>query len=140
MDELLKNESAFAPPKETSAEKWRMLLMYCFFVVVGVSALLSSDSRLSFWWCLFIAGGTLFSFVVAVITGISLKRKWSIDQADKATERVFTWIVGAIIIVPLFAYLVSCLPDAYERIQSTPTWAFVIIVLLLVVIGELQRR
>lgn len=128
---------AAAAPK-TRTDKWAQFGVWVFLSVVSWIALADADAELMSSWkgmvlCLF----ALVAHVLAIICFLTAYYNWTEERAGNITTKTFLWIFGVPvgIIVAVLAY--NWLQGA---LSGTPWWAIVIIVLLVAVLYELDKR
>jgi len=112
---------------------WVALIVFLFFSFLEIFVLSSQPanfSRLGYW---IIAGGAVFFPMMAVISSLAIVFDWSNEKAD----RTIKWTFGLIILAPLVLIVAVVgayfLLSAFGWFATIPSWAAVIIVILLLI-------
>jgi hypothetical protein len=122
--------------KDTRRAKWFTFLAFLGFSALEISLLeisLLVDDKLTFvkWTDWLIAGAAIFFPILTVIAGINLVKDWSNWETDRVVERTFGWLIGAPIIILLGVWV---LVSVVGWLNSIPSWAAVIIALLVLLL------
>jgi hypothetical protein len=74
--------------------------------------------------------------MLAVISGMGLLKNWSIEESERATNRVIGWIIAIPLIVAAFVIATWGIVSFFGWLATIPSWAAVIIILLLINLGR----
>jgi uncharacterized membrane protein YdjX (TVP38/TMEM64 family) len=115
------------------SDYWLALVVFLFLSFLAMFVLSSQPTDFSRWRYWIIAGGAVFFPIFALITLLAIVFDWS----NAKTDRTLKWMFGLIILVPLslIAAVVGgyFLLSAFGWFATIPSWAAVIIVLLLLI-------
>lgn len=132
-------EQDFRPPlmgnkvTKRRREYWSSLAIFGFFSLLEIFVLSSQPVDFSRWRYWLIASGAVFFPIMALLSLLAIVFDWSNDKSDRA----FKWTFGLIFLGPLV--LVAAVVGGYFLLSAfgwfatIPSWAAVIIVLLVLI-------
>ncbi len=129
-------EAAPINPKKRRREQVSTFLVFVAFSVLEIGYLLFSN-RPTNW--IILAGAIMFP-ILALLALLSLIKNWTPEQEDKIFSRTLGWIVAAPIVVVVAAIAGVALYSAFGWLATIPSWAAVIIVLLVLIYLKLIAR
>lgn len=119
------------PSKEMRRTKWMTFFIFLAFSGLEISLVLLGKVEFVKWTDWLIVGGAIFFPVLTVIAGLDLVKDWSSQEADRITMRTLGWMVAAPIAALVGLWVITSL---FGWFSGIPSWAAVIIVLLVILI------
>lgn len=106
--------------------------LYCWFAL----------SRLADTWLLFWVGvvGAVCFTVMALLAWISFFRNWSVEKSDDVALKMFGWLVASPFLAAGLVALLVAVFAMGRWLLGIPSWAGVIIFLLIAVLFQMRRR
>jgi Ca2+/Na+ antiporter len=112
----------------------RTFYTFLFFSAFEIGALASGLVSLATWGGWIVLFGAFFFPVMAVISLVGILKNWTVEQEDRAFTRTFGYIFGVPIILVAFILAGWVLFSTFGWLASIPSWAAVIIVLLVLLL------
>lgn len=112
-------------------EQRRTFLAFLLFSILEIGVLVYIRPDFTHWRDWIIAAGAIFFPILAVISFLSMRRNWTGDQTDSVIMRTLGFIVLAPIALVAIVIVGFALYAAFGWFGTIPSWAAVIIVLLL---------
>jgi hypothetical protein len=124
---------------EAAEAEWRRERRNSFWTWAGLSVLVIGyliwkPPTFSTWRDWFIVGGAIFFPVLAIVSFISMRKEWTPHQEDWVFRRTLGYmILGPILLVAIVIGGIL-LYSAFGWLGTIPSWAAVIIVLLVLIL------
>lgn len=141
MDDFTPEETRHVPVIEPTKAKWSQLLAW-LAGFAGCVYWFNIENNAKTWVILGILIFSVCCLIMAIMTGISLKKKWTMDETENATQRVFTWVIGGVLLAIFCIWILADIDIAKieASINATPGWAVIIIILLCIIISQLDEK
>jgi hypothetical protein len=114
-------------------EKRNQFLGFVFFSVFELGYLFFSRPTFSSLVDWLILAGAIFFPIMALISWRSMRNDWSVEKEDQTFTRTFGYIVLAPILLVVAVIAGFALFSAFGWLATIPSWAAVIIVLLVLI-------
>jgi hypothetical protein len=115
-------------------EQRKTFFIFLFFSAFEVGYLIFGDVSLTTWGGRVILFGAFFFPIFAVISWRSMRNNWSAQREDDAAMRIIGWMFGVPIILATLVLGGWALYSALGWLGTIPSWAAVIIILLIILV------
>lgn len=106
--------------------------LYCWFALSRLA-----DTTFLIW--VGVVGSTSFA-LMALLAWIAFFRNWSVEKSDEVTVKAFGWLVASPFLAAGLLALMVGLFALGHWFLGIPSWAGVIILLLIAVLHQIRRR
>ncbi|KZC20689.1 MULTISPECIES: hypothetical protein [Rhodanobacter] len=125
---------------QTLAGKWGLVILFVGFSALEIWALFSGVVTLAHWKGWLIAGGAVFFPIMALWSAIDLTRDSRLIGIARHLATAIKWLLALPFVLVAVAFIGWLLYQAAGWLATIPSWAAVIIVLLLLIYSKRDTR
>jgi hypothetical protein len=114
-------------------EQFKIFACFVFFSALEIGYLFYMQPTFSTLGDWTILGGAIFFPIMAILSFFAMRNNWSDEQADRITMRTLGYVVLAPIALIVAVLVGIALFSAFGWFATIPSWAAVIIVLLVLI-------
>ena len=126
-----------AEDRKRKREKWNQFAWFVGFSLLEIGVLTFTKLDFDHWRSRLFVFGAVFFPAMAVLSYFDARGDWSTEKSDHIFSRAIGWILGGPILLVGGLCLIIVV---FGWLGSIPSWAAVIIVLLIAILFQLRRR